>query len=64
MYIASKARKEWNFFMKKIITNNENETIDFAYNFAKNLKKGDIIILSGELGSRQNKICTRSFKVF
>lgn len=50
--------------MKKIITNNENETIDFAYNFAKNLKKGDIIILSGELGSRKNKICTRNFKIF
>jgi len=50
--------------MKKYITNNETETIDFAYNFAKNLKKGDIIILSGELGSRENKIRTRNFKVF
>lgn len=38
--------------MKKYITNNETETIEFAYNFAKNLHKGDIIILSGELGSR------------
>lgn len=50
--------------MKKYITNNETETIKFAYNFAKNLHKGDIIILSGELGSRQNKICTRNFEIF
>ena len=40
--------------MEEVITNNENETIDFAYNFAKALKKGDIVILSGELGSRKN----------
>lgn len=38
--------------MKEYITNNETETIEFAYNFAKNLKTGNIIILSGELGSR------------
>ena len=50
--------------MKKIITNNESETIDFAYNFAKSLKKGDIIILSGELGSGKTKFVQGVLKYF
>ena len=50
--------------MEKFITNNENETIDFAYNFAKNLKKGDIIILSGELGSGKTKFVQGVLKYF
>ena len=31
--------------MEEVITNNENETIDFAYNFAKALKKGEFLAL-------------------
>lgn len=50
--------------MEKFITNNENETIDFAYNFAKDLKKGDIIILSGELGSGKTKFVQGVLKYF
>lgn len=50
--------------MKEYITNNENETINFAYNFAKNLKKGDIIILSGELGSGKTKFVQGILKYF
>ena len=50
--------------MEKFITNNENQTIDFAYNFAKNLKKGDIIILSGELGSGKTKFVQGVLKYF
>lgn len=50
--------------MEKFITNNETETIDFAYNFAKNLKKGDIIILSGELGSGKTKFVQGVLKYF
>ena len=50
--------------MEKYITNNENETIEFAYNFAKNLKKGDIIILSGELGSGKTKFVQGVLKYF
>ena len=50
--------------MKQYITNNESETIDFAYNFAKNLKRGDIIILSGELGSGKTKFVQGVLKYF
>lgn len=50
--------------MKQYITNNESETIDFAYNFAKNLKSGDIIILSGELGSGKTKFVQGVLKYF
>lgn len=35
----------------KIEVFSENETIDFAYNLAKNCKKGDVYCLSGELGT-------------
>lgn len=37
--------------MPKIITNNEQETFDFAMEYAKNMKGGEIIGLSGDLGS-------------
>lgn len=38
--------------METFISHSEQDTIEFAKNFAKNLKTGDIIVLSGELGSR------------
>lgn len=41
--------------MYKFISKSEKDTINFASNFAKNLKTGDIIILSGELGSGKTK---------
>lgn len=41
--------------MYKFISKNEEETIDFAKKFAKILNKGDIIVLSGELGSGKTK---------
>lgn len=37
--------------MKEILTNCESETLEFATEFAKCLKKGDIVGLIGELGS-------------
>ena len=37
------------------ISKNEQETIEFAKDFAKKLNKGDIIVLSGELGSGKTK---------
>ena len=37
--------------MKKIITKNEKEALNFAKNFAKTLKGGEIIGLSGNLGA-------------
>lgn len=41
--------------MNTYISKNEQDTIIFAENFAKNLKTGDIIVLSGELGSGKTK---------
>lgn len=43
--------------MKNIIfkSNSENETKELAKKFASTLKKGDIIVLSGELGSGKTK---------
>ena len=40
--------------MSTYISKSEKDTISFAKNFAKNLKKGDIIILTGELRLWQN----------
>lgn len=35
--------------METYISKSEEETISFAKDFAKNLKRGDIIVLTGEL---------------
>lgn len=40
---------------EKYITNSEEETKAFAREFAKKLKCGDIVILSGDLGSGKTK---------
>lgn len=41
--------------MEKFISKSEKDTLAFAKNFAKELKIGDIVILSGELGSGKTK---------
>ena len=41
--------------MSTYISKSEQDTINFAKNYAKNLKVGDIIVLSGELGSGKTK---------
>lgn len=41
--------------MNKFISKNEQDTIAFAKDFASKLNKGDIIVLSGELGSGKTK---------
>lgn len=41
--------------MDTYISKNEQDTINFAKNYAKKLKIGDIILLSGELGSGKTK---------
>lgn len=41
--------------MKTYISKSENDTINFAKEFAKTLKKDDIIVLNGELGSGKTK---------
>ena len=41
--------------MSTYISKSEQDTINFAKNYAKNLNAGDIIVLSGELGSGKTK---------
>jgi len=41
--------------MNQFIVNSPEETISFAKNFAKNLKIGDIIVLTGDLGAGKTK---------
>lgn len=41
--------------MNTYISKNEQDTIQFARNYAKTLKPGDIIVLTGELGSGKTK---------
>lgn len=41
--------------MDTFISRSENDTISFARNFAKRLKKNDIIVLNGNLGSGKTK---------
>lgn len=41
--------------MNKIICNDENQTKIFASNLASILKKGDVLVLSGELGAGKTK---------
>ena len=50
--------------MYKFISKSEEDTINFATDFAKNLKVGDIIILSGELGSGKTKFTQGVLKYF
>ena len=38
--------------MEEFISKSEQDTISFAKDFAKNLKTGNIVVLTGELGSR------------
>ena len=40
---------------QEYISNSEQDTIDFGKKIAKELKNGDIVILSGELGSGKTK---------
>lgn len=41
--------------MEKLISHSENETKLIGKKFAKKLKKGDVIVLTGELGSGKTK---------
>lgn len=50
--------------METYISKSENDTINFAKDFAKDLKKGDIIVLTGELRMWQNQVYTRGFILF
>jgi tRNA threonylcarbamoyladenosine biosynthesis protein TsaE len=41
----------------KVLTESEQETVNLAFSFAKNLKSGDVIALEGDLGSGKTAFC-------
>lgn len=50
--------------MFKFISHSENETIDFACKLASKLKNGDLIVLSGNLGSGKTRFTQGVLKNF
>ncbi|MBR2241266.1 MAG: tRNA (adenosine(37)-N6)-threonylcarbamoyltransferase complex ATPase subunit type 1 TsaE [Clostridia bacterium] len=50
--------------MNKFVSKSENDTIEFANNLASLLKNGDIIVLSGDLGSGKTKFTQGILKHF
>ena len=50
--------------MTEFISKSEQDTIEFASKIASKLQAKDIVVLSGELRLRKNKICTRRAKTF
>lgn len=50
--------------MKKIIVNNVKETEQFAFDFAKKLKPGDILLLKGDLGVGKTIVAKSICKFF
>jgi len=42
---------------EQILTKSEQETVDFAIAFAKELKPGDVVALEGDLGSGKTAFC-------
>lgn len=50
--------------MQEFISHSEEDTIDFASDFAKKLDKNSVIILSGDLGSGKTKFTEGVLKHF
>ena len=50
--------------MYEFISHSENDTIEFAKDFAENLNKHSIIVLSGDLGSGKTKFTEGILKYF
>ena len=50
--------------MYNFISKNENDTIEFAYKIAQFLNNGNIIVLSGDLGSGKTKFTQGILKYF
>lgn len=50
--------------METFISHSEQDTKNFACEYAKDLKKGDIIVLTGELRMWKNKIYGRNPYLF
>lgn len=50
--------------MEKLVSNSAEETMLIGKNFASNLKRGDVIVLTGELGSGKTKFTEGVLKYF
>lgn len=50
--------------MIEIITNSEQETVEFAYKIAKQLNKTTVIVLTGDLGSGKTKFTEGILKYY
>lgn len=50
--------------MPKVISNSEQETMDFAYKIAKQLNKNTVIVLTGDLGSGKTKFTEGILKYY
>lgn len=50
--------------MYKYISNNETDTMNLAKQLASKLNNGDLIVLSGDLGSGKTKFTRRLFIIF
>lgn len=50
--------------MLQVISNSEQETIEFAYKIAKQLNKNTIIVLTGDLGSGKTKFTEGILKYY
>lgn len=50
--------------LKEFFVNNENETKEFAKEFLKNIKNGDIIILTGDLGVGKTKFVEGTLEIY
>ena len=53
-----------NYLNKTIISENENDTLNIAHDFAKQLKPNDIIVLTGNLGAGKTKFVYGIAKFF
>ena len=51
---------DWRLTMLTYISKSEDDTKSFAKDFAKNLKTGDVIVLTGDLRMWKNKIYRRN----
>ena len=48
----------------QFVSKSETDTKIFAKKLASHLQEKDVIVLSGDLGSRQNQVHRRYFKLF
>ena len=64
MCAFERSEKGMEFYMYEFISPSENETIEFARDFASKLNNSSIIVLSGDLGSGKTKFTEGVLKYF